>query len=366
LLWLVIALAPVANAQWSWQVINYGGDLWISSLYNGVYQVQYRIGAGGSIQEIRYAPAGYIDLLAGEAPGEPFNQTDAVDQAVFWVQALKQDGIPGVAASCWNVNSAGDFANNFSRVIDVVYYPAQAVLDVWAVCDLQWQPGLDPYLGGGVAMLTQYKMNGDGSLTVRRVFEVPRFLKDGVDQGPQEMIVQNWHPFCLGLGTVAFSLDPSAAILNAFTAGGTGGSVDTQISESSAGYSVFTDAKALLTIGIVNGNKPASSPKGTSIRNYVQTTDWSTGVVSSNMLIIDFASAGDIVDTSFMIVPTYGLNVNYSSRLTSLVQSLPAPSYYQQGASFTNDLAQIVPFLQTIGKYQGVRTNQLGPYLQMR
>jgi hypothetical protein len=54
---------------------------------------------------MRYCPAGYIDLLAQETPGEPFNQTDAVDQAVLWVQALKQDGIPGVSTLCWNVNS---------------------------------------------------------------------------------------------------------------------------------------------------------------------------------------------------------------------------------------------------------------------
>jgi hypothetical protein len=78
--WWLLVFSANAQAQWSWQVINYGGDLWISNFYNGAYQFQYRIGTGGSIQEIRDANG---DLLAPPGPrfdGPGTNHTDRVIQ----------------------------------------------------------------------------------------------------------------------------------------------------------------------------------------------------------------------------------------------------------------------------------------------
>ena len=67
-----------------------------------------------------------------------------------------------------------------------------------------------------------------------------------------------------------------------------------------------------------------------------------------------------ILDLTYYLVPSYGLNSAFTTRLDNLVAATPAPVVYPPDHAFTGELATIVQRLNDNLALPGVRSDRLG------
>ena len=152
----------------------------------------------------------------------------------------------------------------------------------------------------------------------------------------------------------------------------TTGQVSTSVRpEASNGYwSLYNGKNPDGTVmGFVFGNQPAAG-SGTlyEVAQWWVNPGWTGGDGLSPIAYLDIptCSAGQVIDQSFILAPQLNRSADFQDYIETLVGEVPQPAVYPYGYQFTDDLSQIVPFLNGLHAYQGVATNQLGPYLQVR
>ena len=110
------------QAQWSWQAFTYQNDVWMRTFDGGEPMFDYRLGAGGSVAEVRNIPNGFQRLLSPTFNGE---LTDRVVQYTTWSNSVV-NVVPGLPAfeHRFNVTQAGTFDGLLSPTMSVVLVPS--------------------------------------------------------------------------------------------------------------------------------------------------------------------------------------------------------------------------------------------------
>ncbi|SDT08557.1 hypothetical protein SAMN05216371_1255 [Streptomyces sp. TLI_053] len=359
-----VATAPPAAATtgWTWQAFTYNGDFWQRSSYNGVAQFDYRLGAGGSIAEMRYCPAGYRALLSPSYAGE---ETDRVVQSVLW----GMDTAPKERYyDRWNIDQAGNMAGAFTRTI-AVEQPNATTTDVWTVADLQWISGLTGRFAGSdtVPQLTRYTRLDNGALQIRRVLRIPKIVDNGATLTNQAFYLENWVPFMRSSDT----FDALATSLNADGSPGTwypAASVpdypETPVA-GTTGYSVVFKQGATTAgpnVAVVQstgaGQKFGTAAALTPVRNSLP---WSNGIGALPGVHITNSQTDSIIDFTVRIVPNGTLNAAVAAGLADQVNQVPAPTLYGPGYTLPGELAGIATRLRGyLASPAGTRTSHLG------
>jgi hypothetical protein len=375
----VLVMGATAHAQWSWQVINYSGELWVNSICSGVYQFQYRIGAGGSIQEIR--TSGGVEQLAPPAPrfdGLGTNHTDRVVQGCAWATDVLGSQGPDPR---WNVNQSGDSDDDYALIYDVIYYQSASRLDVYSATYGQWNPHLQGQLSGAYAMLTQFYLLDRGAIRIRQVLIAPQIFSNGAMVSRYNFLWQFWAPFKFpDYSTVWSDLDGvfAKAISGQKTPSLIMGSTKPELSN---GYYVLSPDVGRLAstwrgtmMAFIYGQQPAVNYGVPGPIRQFESAEYfqdgyqspEGGIIMYPYLFIDNCQARTVIDQSFILAPQISAPSDYKQLIESLVTEVPPPAVYPAGYALSNDLAQIVPALQQLYKSPGVETNQLGPYLWLR
>ncbi|MFI5534054.1 hypothetical protein ACIA8O_36495 [Kitasatospora sp. NPDC051853] len=344
-----VATAPPAAATtgWSWQLFTYNGDVWQRSSYNGTAQFDFRLGAGGSIAEMRYCPAGYRALLSPSYAGE---ETDRVVQSVLWGMSTADKAH---YYDRWNIDQAGNMAGEFTRTV-AVEQPNATTTDVWTIADKQWIDGLTSRYAGSdtVPQLTRYTRLDNGALQIRRVVRIPKIVDGGVTQANQAFYLENWVPFMNSSDTfdaLATSLDANGNPATWYPAASVPDYPETPVT-GTTGYSVVFKQGATATspnVAVVqstgNGTTSGTSATLTHVRNSLP---WVNGIGALPGVHITNSQTDSIIDYTVRIVPNGALNAAVAADLAAQVGQVPAPALYGPSATLPGDLPGIASRLR--------------------
>jgi hypothetical protein len=365
----LLLLTGTAHAQWSWQVFTYGQDLYFASYLDGAEQFDFQVGGGGCIQQMRYAPAGFVSMFAQENPGEPINQTDAVLQEV-WSASKIQYPIPAqFGASVWNVNQSGNFANTFSPVVAVQYNRAGNYLDVWSVANWQWVPEEAPYLGGGIPMLTRYTFLPNGVLDIRRVWLAPGIIANGAEVPSYDIADLGWLPLARDpvFNTLIFSFAQSGEATSLKLPSTDATKTDYLQAQKTDGHVTAWSGHNQPVLALVTGTAQPSNYSAASALYSVMVGGWRCGIFVTTILALGGITPGTIVDEDYQILARASETPEFLSTLASQTQSVQAPAIYPAGYDLSaTDLTSIVGELRVVGSQPFVQTNHLGPYLHVQ
>lgn len=323
---LLLLLSGGVYAQ-KWSAASYAGDIWMNYVANNQILVQYRLGAGGCIAEAR-DNAGEILGPSYTLPNGQVNDTDRVIQAVAW--AVDKNG-----NAYWNVNQAGSYADAYSIVYDVVYYQSEGHIDVYSICNQPFQPTSG---SGCYALFTQYWMEPNAELRIRRVVITPSIFNSGTFVPQYTFVWQAWTPL-------------SADRFNAFAFG-----------PGQDGY-IYTLERLGAHMGIIySSTAPVLFETGAPITNgpSAEIVDGVNAMYPFS-LAIENCQVNEVID-SWCSIEWQGTESDYSS----VSKALPGTVVYQQSSDAALDLPGIIRTLCTLNNLHGVQANHLGPYMQVR
>ena len=217
-----------ATVGWSWWFSTPNGDIWMRSLYNDAVKIDYRVGAGGCINFVRWVPHNWQPLLADSSKGE---HVDRVIQWCFWglcdplvaspanpeteqMYDYHEELIPydGTVHRCgFNMNQAGSHGRDdladpyvaggdiFAPSMNVTFNNTTKVVEVYTVQQDNWWQIHNDNQSGKIAAYIRYEGMSYGVLKVRRVVLVP-----DVDGDDDDLVSPNYNPavdatFNLGL-----------------------------------------------------------------------------------------------------------------------------------------------------------------------
>lgn len=354
-------------AGWTWQLLTPGSDIWMRNYYNGVAQFDFRLGAGGCVPQMRYAPNNFQALLAPQLGTE----TDRVMQAVLWgLNVVAAD--PNPADRRWNVNQAGNRVGQFTRVV-AVQQPTAATTDVYTIADRQWYPGLqDDYAGSDtVPQLTRYTRMAGGVLHIRRVVRLPRVVNGGVVVNNAQFYLENWLPFMRSsqvFSALALGLDGSGAPNWWYRAGFNIPDYPWTPTANTNGYAVVYKEGAHFTTRVVGVTFSQSAGQtfstSATMENVLNSLDRNDAIMILPGVRITGTQAGSILDYSFRIVTSPFSNVAFVAKLQSHSNGIQQPALYGPSYPFTGALANIVNTLRNlVNSGAGTRTNHLAPLL---
>ncbi|MFJ8044151.1 hypothetical protein ACIRBX_26975 [Kitasatospora sp. NPDC096147] len=358
----VATATPAAAATgWSWQVFTYNGDVWQRSSYNGVAQFDYRLGAGGSIAEMRYCPATYRALLSPSYAGE---ETDRVIQSVLWGMSTADQAH---FYDRWNIDQAGNMAGEFTRTV-AVEQPNATTTDVWTIADKQWMSNLTGRYAGSdtVPQLTRYTRLDNGALQIRRVVRIPKIVDNGVTQTNQAFYLENWVPFKYSADTfngLATSLNANGSPATWYPAGSIPNYPETPVT-GTTGYSVVFKQGATTAspnVAVVQSNTNGQTYGTTASVNHVRNSmGWDTGIGAFPGVHLTNSQTDSIVDYTIRIVPNSTLNAAVAADLAAQVGQLTGPKVYGPGYALPGDLPGIATRLRGyLTSPAGTRTSHL-------
>lgn len=196
------SVPAVEPGAWTWQFFKYAGDLWLQSSKNGHPRFQYRLGAGGSIAQVRDAEQ-YRDLLMPPTTAGP--DSDRVIQGVLWATNVCPRGVDCSVNfdARYNLNHAGGNSdpanpslNRLAAVYAVEVDSASQRVDVWAKTKYQFLPQYQSAFAGTdpVPYLARYEWLPDGVLKIRRVQRLPEIVVNGQVQTGVKHYADEWIP----------------------------------------------------------------------------------------------------------------------------------------------------------------------------
>lgn len=367
----VAATLPAINATasgWEWQFLTINNDLWMRNRLNTKAQFDFRLGGGGCLAQMRYAPNGFEPLLSPTLTG---NETDRVMQAVLWGMNVvaDDDNFPNPR---WNINQAGNRPGQFSRVVEVLQ-PTASTTDVWTIADLQWRPQLEDDFAGSdtVPQLTRYTRMAGGVLQIRRIIRLPKVFKNGVEVNDVNFRFLNWLPFrrsAAAFSALALGLASNGAPTWWYRAGDNLPFHPNFLASETNGYAVVFKEGAHSSTRVAGavysqGAGQTFSTTG-NIVNRLDMMDWDTGIGVLPVVHANMSEVDSILDYSIRIVMHPVSNGTFVTKLQNHANGVPEPVLYGPSHTFSGQLADIVNTLRDlVTSSAGTRTNHLAPLL---
>jgi hypothetical protein len=366
---LLCLLATRLPAEWSWAQRSDGTDLWLTASQDGTARFDLRLGAAGSIAELKYLPAANQDLLANPYGN---NDTDRVVQWTLWSDSYS--AVSGGVSEPFNEDLAGSGDGTFSPTIAV--QPAGQLVDVYSVPQDQWDRSLDAAMQARYSALTRYEMLPNGVLKVRRVVLTGDISNQPDGGRSYDVYFEEWNPFKVNDATFnafALSLDNAGNPDWWYQADYNIPYYQYLPATNSFGYAVIYQESAWQTmpvIGIVFGTKelnvaPDSELAMTSGRHVFNSMGWGEdtpddqGIALLPALQLFDVPSQSVIDYTYYLVLRPGADAALKSDLESLSASAPAPALYGPNHAFSGELAGIVATLAGNLQAPGLRTDHL-------
>jgi len=357
---------------WAWQVTNVGGDLWLTSLNDGVPQFDYRVGAGGCIAEMRWCANANEDLFTPAYYNGAGEQTDNVIHWVFWAPDISCDS--GVYDERFNINQAGS-RDEYAQLLSLNV--KDNVIDIYVNADKQFIPANDaPFAPGLFAHWIRYTLLDQGIIQVEHAALMPRIFMDGVDQGDYNGYFENWSTFWAApakFGGLALELSADGTPAKYFTAPN---GDDGDIPQYDGDYVQNTDGYMLVYSTADPGSRPAvafvlgKQPGVGFGMDETATERWNSwsiwGILTMNPItgVSRTVAPGSVLYDEYRIVPSVGLNGDFAALLNEQVSQVPPAAVYAPGYEPGGDLGTVFAALRGNVDKTGPRTYQLGSFVE--
>lgn len=371
---VLCVLASRLAADRSWAQRNDGTDLWLTASQDGNALFDLRLGAAGSIAELRYRPAGGQDLLAN-----PYgdNDTDRVIQWTLWSDSYAAAG--GAGSEPFNEDLAGSGDGAFSPTVAVK--SAGTMLDVYAVPQDQWDQTLNGAMQARYSSLTRYELLPDGVLKVRRVVLTGAIAHQPDGGRTYDVYFEQWNPFRVdntSFSAYALSLDAAGQPDWWYRAEDNIPYYQYLPAVNSFGYAVIYQESAWQTqpvIGVVFGTQdlslaPDPELAATSGRHVFNSMGWGEGTPGDQgiallpALELFAVPSQSVIDYTYYLVLRPGADASLKPELETLAASTPGPALYGPSHVFSGELGAIVAHLVANLNAPGVRTDHLGGLIQ--
>ena len=366
---LLCLLAARAAAAWSWTQHRDASDLWLTASRDGAELFDLRLGAGGSIAELRYHPSDDQELLAN-----PYgdNDTDRVIQWTLWSDTYAAES--GGVSEPFNEDLAGSGDNAFSPAIAVK--SGHTVVEVYAVPQDQWDQSLNSAMQARYSCLTRYEMLPDGVLKVRRVVLTGAIAHETDGGGVYDVYFEEWSPFKVGenlFDAYALSLDSAGAPNWWYRANYNIPYYQYLPVKDSFGYAMIYHESGLQTmpvIGVVFGTQElrivsgagASAPVGRHVFNSMgwgsETPD-DQGIALLPALEMFNVPSQSVIDYTYYFVLRPHADASLKPELEALAAAAPAPVLYGPNEALPGELRAMVDQLQRNLNAPGVRIDHL-------
>jgi hypothetical protein len=371
---LFCLLAARAAAAWSWTQHRDASDVWLTAALDGTSLFDLRLGAGGSIAELRYRPNGDTDLLANPYGN---NDTDRVIQWTLWSDTYS--ALSGGVSEPFNEDLAGSGDDTFSPTVAVQAGPR--TVDVYAVPQDQWDRTLDGAMQARYSCLTRYQMLPDGVLKIRRVVLTGPVAKVADGGGSFDVYFEEWNPFKVGDGlfnAYALSLDPTGSPDWWYAANDNIPYYPYFPAVDTFGYALIYNQGARSTlpvIGVVFGTQElqvvssagAAAPVGRHVFNSMgwgsETPD-DQGIALLPALEMFGVPSQSVIDYTYYLVLRPAADAALKPELDALSAATPAPVLYGPGEALPGDLGAIVVRLGQNLNATAVRTDHLAALVQ--
>ncbi|HEY4083091.1 MAG TPA: hypothetical protein VGM81_20595 [Burkholderiaceae bacterium] len=366
---MVFSGLAVGSPNYNWYAQSYQGDVWFTLLDGTTPKIDFRLGGGGSIAEMRNAAAGYTEMLP---PPYASEHTDRVLQHTFWVNNVL--GTTAAPDKRFNINLAGDSTGAFARICSLAHStPASGTrVDVYSVTSLQFYPQLNADFAGSdpIPTLTRYELLANGVLKVRRIVRVPNVLLHGVTQSLSQLYFENWNTIGRSgsIDSMALGLDSSGNPNWWYSTSNFPYYQNWSIPNSTNGYAVGFKNGAALTqpvVGFSFGLQPTvvQGSSGTSANDVLNSMLVpSQGIAILPATYVYSALPGSIIDMEFRIVPRLASGSEFITTTQAQVSLVAQPTVYGPAYAFTGELATIVSQLNSNLHGTGTQTEHLGAY----
>ena len=357
---VALSWLSAARANWTWQAFTFDNDIWMRTFDDGQPIFDYRLGAGGSVAEVRNIPNGFQRLLSPSFNGE---LTDRVIQYTTWSNTVL-NVVPELPAfeHRYNLTQAGTADGLLSPTMDVEINQATQTIDVWSVPQDQWRAQQQSAMSSATSTLTRYQMLEEGVLQIRRILRVGDVTLNGAPTNFDDLYVEAWTPFDRSPDTfnaLALGLDAAGTPNWWYRAGFNIPNYPQFDADVTKGYAVAYNEQApndSSALAIVYGQGDIVSD-GSSDVHQLNSLDWNNGLAALPGLHLYDVDTGTIIDQSVFLVAREGLDAELSSLLTQLAAEAPAPVVYDPQTAFSGELADIVARLN---QQVGERTDELG------
>ena len=371
---LLCLAASRLPAAWTWAERNDGTDLWLTASRDGSALFDLRLGAAGSIAELRYRPAGGQDLLANPYGN---NDTDRVVQWTLWSDSYAATSA-GVSEP-FNEDLAGSGDGTFTPTVAV--QSAGPVLDVYSLPQDQWDQSLNAAMQARYSALTRYELLPNGVLKVRRVVLTGSVANQPDGGRSYDVYFEQWNPFrvdAASFSAYALSLDAGGRPDWWYRAEDNVPYYQYLPAVNSFGYAVIYQEAAWQTqpvVGVVFGTQDvafAPDPElgSTSGRHVFNSMGWGEqtpgdqGIALLPALELFAVPSQSVIDYTYYLVLRPGADAALKSDLETLAAATPAPTLYGPSHVFSGELGSIVATLGANWAAPGFRTDHLGGLIQ--
>lgn len=359
-------------ANWECKVITEQDDIWLKTYFKGQPQFDYRIGAGGSIAEMRSLKGKKPQALLAPSP-----YGRLADQQVQWT-AIAQNlsrKLPNVPASGWQYQVAQGVA------YDNLYVPTVAVLvkssgcqvDVFSIPKEQYRPEQRTQWQGSFPNLTSYRIVGAGALALRQVVRISGARVEGKPAALTNLRLQTSLPLAKNLfNTLGLGLDTEQQPRRSFGIGTSLPAFADWKQDKSDPLLLAYDAKGLADkTGLLFGGSSQAPCRqsDTGCEDFgEQRLNLFEASNSLNLLpstLLPSVTPGDMLDQTLLLYPHYGLQTLSRPDLNWLLVQIPRPRLVPAGQQKAAGLSVIAAKLAFFEDTPGLRSNHLARALNL-
>lgn len=361
-------LAP----EWECKVITEQDDIWLKTYFKGQAQFDYRIGAGGSVAEMRALKGSKpLALLAASPYGR------LADQQVQWTvigEKLSRK-LPNVPASGWQYQVAQGIAhdNLYAPTVAILVKPSGCQVDVFSIPKEQYRPEQRAHWQGSFPNLTSYRIVGAGALALRQVVRISGARVEGKPLTLGNLRLQTSLPLAKDLfNTLGLGLDKQPAPVRSFAVGsGLPAFADWKQDKSDPLLLAYNSKGLADKPGLILGssNQAPCRQGGNSCEDFgEQRLNLFEASNSLNLLpstLLPGVTPGDMLDQTMLLYPHYGLQTLSRTDLNWLMAQIPRPRLVPVGQQKMVGLSVIAAKLAFFEDTPGLRSNHLARALNL-
>lgn len=363
---------PLA-AGWECKVLTERDDIWLRTHYQGQPQFDFRIGAGGSLAEIRQ--------LKGKKPlamlaTSPYGRL--ADQQLQWTLAAESltRKLPGVPASGWVYQVAQGLThdNGPAPTVAALVSDSGCQVDVYATPKEQYRPEHRTVWSGSFPTLTRYKVIGPGALAIRQVLRVSGAKVEGRLVTLKNIRLQTSLPLLKPqFNSVGLGLDNQHTPLRSYRIGPSFPAFADWPQDKAHPLLLAYDGKSL-------SDRPAVAVGTSSQKPCKQDADGCNGEFGELRLNLFEATGaltllpttqlpqlntGDMLDQTLLLYPSYGMGATQHEALNWMMAQIPRPRVVPTEQIKDPKLKLIATKLAFFEDAPGLRSNRLAQALNL-
>ena len=357
---------------WECRVTSDRDDIWLKTLYKKQPQFDFRIGAGGSLAEIRQLKGKKPQALLATSP-----YGRLADQQVQWSLAAEKlvRKLPGVPASGWTYQVAQGlgYDNGYAPTVAVLVNEDGCQVDIYATPKEQYRPEQRGVWQGSFPNLTRYRVIGPGALAVRQVLRVSGAKADGKLTALENVRLQTSIPLIKPqFNQIGLGLDIHHQPKRSYRIGASFPAFADWSQDKSDPLLLAYDSKSLseraaLIVG--SSSQPPCRQTASGCNDYGElrlNLFEATGTLTLlPATLLPTLNTGDMVDQSYLLYPAQGIGAAEHETLSWMQAQVPRPRVVPADQISSAKLGVIAAKLAFFEDAPGLRSNRLGRALNL-